>query len=65
MIQRHTGIQTILDNKKTQRNKFTLENMNLLSELSTTSFYAVISHPHYDTVPPDRVFQAALKDNGL
>lgn len=61
----HTGNQTILDNKKTQRNKFTLENMNLSSELSTTSFYVVTSHPHYDTVSPDSIFQLALKENGL
>lgn len=59
----HIGNQTISVNKKTQRNKFTLENMDLSSELSTTSFYVVISQPHYDTVSP--VFQMALKDNGL
>lgn len=65
MIERHTGIQTILYNKKTQRNTFTLENMTISSEQSTISFCVVISHPHYDTVFPDRVLQVALKENGL
>lgn len=61
MIQKHTGNKTILDHKKTQRNKFTLENMILSSEPSTTSFYVFISHPYYDTLSPDRIFQLALK----
>lgn len=61
MIQRHSGNQTILDNMKTQRNKFTLEIMNLPSEPSTTSFYVVVSHPLYDTVSSDTVCQLARK----